>query len=48
MKNLIIVTAIVFTCFASSCMHRTCPTYTKGLKDVPQTEQEKENKDIRG
>jgi len=48
MKNLIALIAIVFICFASSCMHRTCPTYTKGLKDVPQSEQVVENRDVRG
>ncbi|MCK5104983.1 MAG: hypothetical protein KAI29_21815 [Cyclobacteriaceae bacterium] len=35
MRNLVVVIAIVFTCLAS-CTQRTCPTYTKGLKEVPQ------------
>lgn len=39
MKNLVILIAIVFTCLAASCTQRTCPTYTKGIKDVPQEEE---------
>jgi len=40
MKNLVVVIAIVFTCLAASCTQRTCPTYTKGLKEVPQEQQD--------
>jgi len=39
MRNLVVVIAIVFTCLAASCTQRTCPTYTKGIKEVPQEEQ---------
>ena len=42
MKNLVIVIAIVFTCLAASCTQRTCPTYTKGLKEVPQEQQQEQ------
>ena len=48
MKNLLVLIAIVFIFLASSCMHRTCPTYTKGIEDVPQQEQVTENEDVRG
>lgn len=41
MKNVLVIIAIVFTCLAASCTQRTCPTYTKGIKDVPQAEQVK-------
>ena len=40
MKNLLVIIAIVFTCLAASCTQRTCPTYTKGIKDVPQEQLE--------
>ncbi len=39
MRNLIILIAIVFTCLAASCTQRTCPTYTKGIKEIPQKQQ---------
>ncbi len=45
MKNLVILIAIVFTCLAASCTQRTCPTYTKGIKDVPQEEEVSVEKD---
>lgn len=41
MRNLVVIIAIVFTCLAASCTQRTCPTYTKGIKEVPQEEQVK-------
>lgn len=41
MRNLIVVSAIVFTCLMASCSQRTCPTYTKGIKEVPQELQPK-------
>ena len=41
MRNLIVLIAIVFTCLVASCTQRTCPTYTKGLKEVPQEQQVK-------
>lgn len=36
MRNLVIIIAIAFTCLAASCTQRTCPTYTKGIKEAPQ------------
>jgi len=39
MRNLVVAIAIVFTCLTASCTQRTCPTYTKGIKDVPKQEQ---------
>ena len=39
MKYVVVVLAIVFTCLMGSCTQRTCPTYTKGLKEVPQEQQ---------
>ena len=39
MRNLVVLFAIVLTCLAASCTQRTCPTYTKELKDIPQEEQ---------
>lgn len=39
MRNRVVVIAIVFTCLVASCTQRTCPTYTKGIKDVPQEQQ---------
>lgn len=47
MKNLVVVVAIVFTCLMASCTQRTCPTYTKGIKEVPQEEQVKSEEDKR-
>lgn len=47
MKNLVVVVAIVFTCLIASCTQRTCPTYTKGIKEVPQEEQVKSVEDKR-
>ena len=44
MKYLLVVVAVVLVFMAGSCTQRTCPTYTKGLKDVPQ-EQQDEMKD---
>ena len=41
MRNLIVLSAIVFTCLMASCSHRTCPTYTKGIKEVPQEQHPK-------
>jgi hypothetical protein len=43
MKKLVGVLAVVFVIFAGSCTQSTCPTYTKGIKEVPQ-EQEVEKK----
>jgi len=45
MRNLVVIIAIVFTCLAASCTQRTCPTYTKGLKEVPQEQQDKAKED---
>lgn len=45
MKNLLVIIAIAFTCLAASCTQRTCPTYTKGIKDVPQEQQERVEQD---
>ena len=39
MRNLIVLSAIVFTCLMASCSQRTCPTYTKGIKEIPQEQQ---------
>lgn len=39
MRNIVVVIAIVFTCLAASCTQRTCPTYTKGIKEIPQEQQ---------
>ncbi len=39
MRNIVVVIAIVFTCLAASCTQRTCPTYTKEIKEVPQEQQ---------
>ena len=39
MKNLVVLFAIVFTCLVTSCTQRTCPTYTKGIKEVPHNQQ---------
>ncbi len=36
MKYGVIFTIILFMSIATCCTQRTCPTYTKGLKDVPQ------------
>ena len=40
MRYLLLVVAVVLVFMAGSCTQRTCPTYTKGLKDVPQEQQE--------
>ena len=45
MRNLMVLIAIVFTCLIASCTQRTCPTYTKGIKDVPQEQQVKAEED---
>lgn len=45
MRNLVVLFAIVFTCLIASCTQRTCPTYTKGIKDVPQEQQVKAEED---
>ena len=47
MRNLIVIIAIVFTCIVASCTQRTCPTYTKGLKEAPQEQQVKAVEDKR-
>lgn len=47
MRNLVVIIAIVFTCLVASCTQRTCPTYTKGLKEVPQEQQVKAEEDKR-
>ena len=39
MRNLVVLVAIVFACLISSCTQRTCPTYTKGIKEAPQEQQ---------
>ncbi len=44
MRSSVIIIAVVVMSFAASCTQRTCPTYTKGVKDVPQ-EQQVEAKD---
>jgi hypothetical protein len=36
MKYLVVVVAVVFVLFAGSCTQRTCPTYTKGLQEMPE------------
>ena len=36
MKNLIVIFAGALLILAASCTQRTCPTYTKGLKEAPQ------------
>jgi len=48
MKKLIFIVAIVFACGVTSCYHKTCPTYTKGLKDISQENQQQVNKDVNG
>ena len=45
MRNLVVLLAIVFTCLLASCTQRTCPTYTKGIKDIPQEQQVKMEED---
>jgi hypothetical protein len=40
MKYLLVVVAVVLVFLAGSCTQRTCPTYTKGLKEVPQEQQD--------
>ncbi len=40
MKSSVIIIAVVVMSFAASCTQRTCPTYTKGIKDAPQEQQE--------
>lgn len=45
MRNLLVLLAIVFSCLAASCTQRTCPTYTKGMKDIPQQQQVKTQED---
>ncbi len=40
MKYLIVVVAVVFVLFAGSCTQRTCPTYTKGVQEMPQEQNE--------
>jgi len=44
MRYLVVVVAVVLVFMAGSCTQRTCPTYTKGMKDVPQEQQEETNK----
>jgi hypothetical protein len=39
MRNLVVTVAVVLVVLAGSCTQRTCPTYTKGIKDVPQEQQ---------
>jgi len=34
MKNLVVLLAVVFVMLAASCTQRTCPTYTKGTKEL--------------
>ncbi len=36
MKNLVVLLAVVFVMLAASCTQRTCPTYTKGTKELQQ------------
>lgn len=36
MKYVVVALAIVVTCLMGSCTQRTCPTYTKGLKELPR------------
>ena len=43
MKNLVVLLAVVFVMLAASCTQRTCPTYTKGTKEL----QQKPNSDTR-
>lgn len=38
MKYLIILVSVVLVLFAASCTQRTCPTYTKGVIELPQEE----------
>ena len=39
MKNLVVLFAIVLISLAASCTQRTCPTYTKEIRDIPQDKQ---------
>lgn len=39
MRYLVVTVAVVLVILAGSCTQRTCPTYTKGIKDVPQEQQ---------
>ena len=45
MRKLVVAVAVVLVVIGGSCTQRTCPTYTKGLKDVPQ-EQQAEKKEL--
>ena len=36
MKRLVVLISVVFVLMAASCTQRTCPTYTKGVKEAPQ------------
>jgi hypothetical protein len=40
MRYLVLVVAVVLVFLAGSCTQRTCPTYTKGMKEAPQEQQE--------
>lgn len=44
MKYLLVAVAVVLVFLAGSCTQRTCPTYTKGLKELPQEQQIKSEK----
>ena len=39
MRYTVLIVAVVLVFFAGSCTQRTCPTYTKGLKETPQEQQ---------
>jgi len=34
MKNLLVMLAVVCVMLVASCTQRTCPTYTKGTKEL--------------
>lgn len=36
MRNLLLIVAVAFVFLAGSCTQRTCPTYTKGIQELPQ------------
>ena len=45
MRNLLLIVAVAFVFVAGSCTQRTCPTYTKGLNEIPQEQSDAQTTD---
>lgn len=45
MRNLLLIVALAFVFVAGSCTQRTCPTYTKGINEVPQEQCDEQTTD---